>query len=242
VLDPPAGVDAELAGPVVTAADGEDDLARSMWLITLAALLVVAGLVAVARRSIEEALVAAIPLAFATGWTFLILFLLPIEVDFLTSALGAMVVAVCAGPTLLATRDRGPARVASDGRQAVAFGALAGAGLLALTVCDVPALRDLGAAGAVTLPLCGLGLAVSVPATLTWADRRGGLRVPRTRAELAAAGRGLAGSVRAAVRSVAGAGRRGAGGIGRGAGAVRRGVPRAGRKVRAIVTSRSRSA
>ena len=186
---------------MVAAADGEDDLARSMWLVTLAALLVVAGLVAVARRSIEAALVVAIPLAFAVGWTFLILFLLPIDVDFLTSALGAIVVAVCAGPALLATRNPGPGGVAADGRQAVAFGAVAFAGFLALTVCDIPALRDLGAAGAVTLPLCGLGFALALPATLTWADRRGGLRVPRTRAELAAAGRGLAGSVSAAVRT-----------------------------------------
>jgi len=163
-------------------------------------------------------------------------------VDFLTAALGAMVVAVCAGPVLLATRNPGPGRVAAAGREALSFGALAAAGFLALTVCDIPALRDLGAAGAITLPLCGLGLAVSVPATLTWAERRGGLQVPRTRAELAAAGRGLAGSVRATVRSAAGAGRRGAAGVRRGGRAVRRGVPRAGRKVRAIVTSRSRSA
>ena len=37
-LDPPAGVEADLAGPVVTAAAGEDDVATSMWLVTLLAL------------------------------------------------------------------------------------------------------------------------------------------------------------------------------------------------------------
>jgi hypothetical protein len=93
----------------------------------------------------------------------------------------------------------------------------------------------------VTLPLCGLGLAVSLPATLIWADRRGGLHVPRTRSELAAAGRGLAGSIRAAVHSGAGAARRGAGAVRRGAGAIRRGVPRAGRKVRAVVRGAAKS-
>jgi predicted RND superfamily exporter protein len=121
-------------------------------------------------------------------------------------------------------RDRG-------GPHALAFASVAVAGFLSLTVCDVPSLRDLGAAGAVALPLCGLGLAVSVPATLVWADRRGGLRVPRTPAELAAAGRSLAGSVRAAVGTATAVPRR----LAR---AIRRGVPRAGRKMRAAVTSR----
>src|SRR5215212_7213200 len=171
----------------------------AMWLITLAALIVVAGLLALASRSLEMALVVGIPLALAAGWTFLILLLLPIDVDFLTAALAAVVVAVCAGPAVLAARDHRADRVAAGAPQAVAFGAVVLAGFLALTVCDTPALRDFGAAGAVSLPLCGLGLALSLPATLAWADRRGGLRVPRTRAELAGAGRSLAGSARAAV-------------------------------------------
>jgi predicted RND superfamily exporter protein len=224
-LDPPAGVDARLAGPVVTAADGEGDLTTSMWLVTLTALLLVAALVAAAGRSIQAGLLVAIPLALATGWAFLVVFLLPVDVDFLTATLPAGVVAVCAGPAVLATRRGG------EGRDLLALGAVAVAGFLALTVCDIPALRDLGAAGAVTLPLCGLGLAVSLPATLVWADRRGGLRVPRTRAELAAAGRSLAGTTAAAVRTAAAGARRAAT-------ALRRGVPRAGRKVRAAVSRR----
>lgn len=244
-LDPPAGVDADLAGPVVAAAGGEEDLERSMWLVTLAALLAVAGVVALAARSIQSAVVLSIPLLLATGWTFLILFLLPVDVDFLTSALGAIVLGVCAGPAILAARhyrgSRGeepsappaPARDGPAGGAAslVAFGAVAMAGFLALTVCDIPALRDLGAAGAVALPLNGLGLAVALPATLVWAERRGGLHVPRSRTEIAAAGRSLARTVRAAARGGAGVARRAAG-------AVRRGVPRAGRRVRAAVTFR----
>jgi hypothetical protein len=243
-LDPPADVDADLAGPVVTAADGEDDLARGMWVVTAAALLLVIALLAAASRSLEGALVVAIPLLLVAGWTFLILYLLPVDIDFLTSALAAIAVAVCAGPIVLAARRHraahagGPpggaetprlrSRAAAHG---AAFGAAAVAGFLSLIVSDIPALRDLGVAGAVTLSLNGLGLALVLPATLVWADRRGGLRVPRTRAELAATGRSLAGSMRAAVRATA-TGVRGA------ARAVRRGVPRAGRKVRAVVTSR----
>jgi predicted RND superfamily exporter protein len=232
-LDPPAGVDADLAGPVVSASDGESALARSMWLIAIIALLVVTVPIAVASRSIEGGLVLAIPLGLAVGWTFLILYALPIDVDFLSSALGAIVVAVCAGPTALFVRQHRAARDgALPGRTHLAsIGALAVAGFLALIVCDVPALRDLGAAGAVALPLSALGLAVTVPATLVWVERRGGLRVPRSRTELAAAGRSLAGSPRAALRATAAGARRAAG-------ATRRGIPRAGRKVRAVVTFR----
>jgi hypothetical protein len=243
-LDPPAGVDADLAGPVVTAVAGEGDLATGMWLVTLLALLAVAALVAVLSRSVEAALVVAIPLTLAVGWAFLVLFLLPVDVDFLTAALGTIVVAVCAGPAVPAARGYRDARAGGRATEvaveqlrerragpAVAFGAVAVGGFLALTACDIPALRDLGAAGAVSLPLCGLGMAVSLPATLVWADRRGGLRVPRTRAELGAAGRSLAGSVGAAFRTTAGAARHAGA-------AIRRGVPKAGRKVRALVASR----
>ena len=66
-LDPPAGVDADLAGPVVTAAAGEDDVATSMWLVTLLALVAVALLLAVLNRSIEAALLVAIPLTPPSG-------------------------------------------------------------------------------------------------------------------------------------------------------------------------------
>ena len=184
-LDPPAGVEADLAGPVVTAAAGEDDVATSMWLVTLLALVAVALLAAVLSRSLEAALVVAIPLAAAAGWAFLVLFLLPVDVDFLTAALGAIVVAICAGHAVPAARGYRDARAAGleaevaveqlreRRARAVAFGAVVVGGFLALAVCDIPALRDLGVAGAVSLPLCGLGMAVSLPATLVWADRRG---------------------------------------------------------------------
>ena len=56
---------------MVTAAAGEDDLATSMWLVTLLALVAVALLAAVLSRSLEAALVVAIPLTAAAGWVFL---------------------------------------------------------------------------------------------------------------------------------------------------------------------------
>ena len=82
------------------------------------------------------------------------------DVDFLTAALGAIVVAICAGPAVLAARGYRDARAgglaaevaveqlrARRGGHAVAFGAVAVGGFLALTVCDIPALRDLGRGG-----------------------------------------------------------------------------------------------
>jgi len=206
-LDPPAGVDAQLAGPVVTAADGEDDVATAMWVITLAALVLAAAAAGVVARSYQAAVLAAIPLGLATGWAFLILFLLPVEADFLTTMVAALVVAVCAGPAVLAARrGRGPRP-----RDLLAAAAVVVGGFLALTVSGIPALRELGVAGALAMPLCGLGLAVSVPATLAWANRRGG--------------------VHPSLRGVAGEARRAGA-------AVRRGVPRAGRKARALASRR----
>ena len=206
-LDPPAGVDAQLAGPVVTAADGEHGVKTAMWVITLAALALAAAGAAIVARSYQAAVLAAIPLGLAAGWAFLILFLLPVEADFLTTTLAALVVAVSAGPAVLAAR-RG--RAPRPG-ELLAPGAVVMAGFVALTVSGIPALRDLGVAGALAVPLCGLGLAVSVPATLAWAGRRGG--------------------VRPSLRGVAAEARR--------AGmAVRRAVPRAGRKVRALASRR----
>jgi hypothetical protein len=176
-----------------------------------------------------------LPLALAVGWSYLILFLLPLDVDFLGVALGAVVVAVWAGPVAMLARAQRPAQPAgspaANATGLLSIGAVSLAGFLALTVCDVPALRDLGAAGAVAVPATGLGLTLIVPATLLWAERRGGVRVPRSRAELAAAGRSLAVSVGAAVRATVG-------GVRRTGAAVRRGLPRAGRKVRAAVTFR----
>jgi predicted RND superfamily exporter protein len=206
-LDPPAGVDAQLAGPVVTAADGEDDIATAMWVITLAALAIAAAAAAIVARSYQAAALAAIPLGLAAGWAFLILFLLPVAADFLTTTVAALVVAVCAGPAVLAARrGRGPLL-----RDLLAPGAVAVGGFLALTVSGIPSLRDLGVAGALAVPLSGLGLVVSIPATLAWAQRRGG--------------------VRPSLKGVVGQARRAGA-------AVRRGVPRAGRKVRALALRR----
>ena len=64
-------------------------------------------------------------------------------------------------------------------------GSTAIAGFAALLVSDFPMLRDFGAVTVVSLTVSLLGVMVVLPAALVWAEQRGPLRVPRTRAELA---------------------------------------------------------
>ena len=107
----------------------------------------------------------------------------------------------------------------------LASGVTAIAGFAALLVSDFPMLRDFGAVTVVNLSVSLLGVMVVLPAALVWAEQRGPLRVPRSRAELAAlarCGRGRAarrrGRDRRAVRGTPGL-------LRRTAGAVRRAVP-----------------
>ena len=181
---------------------------------------------------------------FAVGWTFLILFLLPIDVDFLTAALAAIVVAVCAGPACCLATARPPAR---DG---VARPAAAAGGRVRRRRCrGFPGPHRLRHPGAAR-PRCGRS---HDPAADAASASRSRCRRRSTGPSGAAACgcRGRARSWRprvarwpgprgprcgAAVQAAAGPRRPAR------SRAVRRGVPRAGRKVRAVVTSRSRSA
>ena len=75
-LDPPPGVRARLAGLPVLAAEANDRLA-SPWrrvVTLLAGLLAVALVLLVALRSVRRALIPLVPIALATGWSALVLF------------------------------------------------------------------------------------------------------------------------------------------------------------------------
>jgi hydrophobe/amphiphile efflux-3 (HAE3) family protein len=236
-LDPPPGVHAELAGPPVLATESHSDLESSRWILGLAALAVVfLVLIAVYRRA-ERAIVPLVPIALATGWSSLVLFLLQISLDPLSAALGAIVVAISAGfSVLLASRYRqeraaglapraalertyresGPAMLASS--------ATATAGFATLIVSDIKMLRDFGFVTVIDLGVVLLGVMLVLPAALMVAEE--GLRLPRTRAEAFAAVR----SAGARVRLTLGAAGRAIRGV---PGYVRRAVPAAGRRLRA---------
>jgi predicted RND superfamily exporter protein len=198
-LDPPAGVDAAVVGLPVLAAEANGALS-SPWrrALTLLAALVGVFLVLLAvRRSARQAAVPLIPIALATGWSGLILFVLgrlpgPLEVDLnpMSVTLGALVIAITTEfSVLLSSRYRqerdggaGPARAielayASTGAAVLASGATAIAGFAALIASDIRMLRDFGIVTVVDLGVSLIGVMIVLPAALMWAEEHGPFRV-----------------------------------------------------------------
>ena len=93
-LDPPPGVEAELAGLPVLAADATRSLESSRWLLALAGLVAVFLVLLVAYRRLEAAAVPLVPVALATGWSALLAVRAadPAQPD--VGALGALVIAI----------------------------------------------------------------------------------------------------------------------------------------------------
>ncbi len=243
-LDPPPGVDAQLAGLPVLAAEAHGSIESSRWWLTLAGLAAVFLVLLVAYRRLQAAAVPLIPIVLATGWSSLLLFVLQIPLNPLSVTLGALVIAISTEFAVIlsaryrAERARGLEPEAALGRTyartgaaVLASAATAIAGFAVLLVSDFPMLRDFGAVTVVNLTVSLLGVMLVLPAALMWAEQRGPLRFPRSRAEAAAlardAGRSLRAGAGATGRAVRGA-----------PGAVRRAVPKAGRRLRAVVPSR----
>ena len=198
-----------------------------------------------AYRRLEAAAVPLIPIALATGWSSLLLFVLQIPLNPMSATLGALVIAISTEfAVILSARYRAEraARAGAGGR-AVAHlrahgrgGARLGRrprspGFAALLVSDFPMLRDFGAVTVVNLAVSLLGRddraaggarvgrAARPAARAALARRGGGARArPRGRALRAGAARG---------RAVRGPRHAGA--------ALRR---TAGRRARAVVPSR----
>jgi hydrophobe/amphiphile efflux-3 (HAE3) family protein len=185
-LDPPPGVEAQLAGLPVIAAQANADLA-SPWR-RLATLLV--GLLAIALvlravlRRWERALVPLVPIALATGWSALVLFATRVPLNPMSATLGALVIAISTEfSVLLAERYRQERRAGagldaalartyrSTGRAVLASGltAIAGFGVLALS--DIRMLRDFGIVTVVDLTVALLGVLIVLPSVLVLAER-----------------------------------------------------------------------
>ncbi len=210
-LDPPAGVEASVVGLPVLAAEANGSLS-SPWrrALTLAVALLGVFLVLLLARSLaarragrggsgvlREAAVPLIPIALASGWSALVVFLLgllpgPFEVDLnpMSVTLGALVIAISTEfSVLLSARYRqereagaGPARAieltyASTGAAVLASGATAIAGFAALIASDIRMLRDFGIVTVVDLSVSLLGVMVVLPAALIWAEEHGPFRV-----------------------------------------------------------------
>ncbi len=198
-LDPPEGVEASVVGLPVLAAEANGALS-SPWRRALTLLAALAGVFLVllaVRRSAREAAVPLIPIALATGWSGLILFVLgllpgPLEVDLnpMSVTLGALVIAITTEfSVLLSSRYRqerdagaGPARAielayASTGAAVLASGATAIAGFAALIASDIRMLRDFGIVTVVDLSVSLIGVMIVLPAALMWAEQHGPFRV-----------------------------------------------------------------
>ncbi|HKP19964.1 MAG TPA: MMPL family transporter, partial [Thermoleophilaceae bacterium] len=194
-LKPPPGVEASVVGLPVLAAEANGALS-SPWRRALTLLAALAGVFLVlflARRSAREAAVPLIPIALATGWSGLVLFVLgllpgPFEVDLnpMSVTLSALVIAISTEfSVLLSSRYRqerdagaGPARAielayASTGAAVLASGATAIAGFAALVFSDIRMLRDFGIVTVVDLTVSLIGVLLTLPAALLWAEEHG---------------------------------------------------------------------
>jgi hypothetical protein len=186
-LDPPEGVSAAVVGLPVLAAQANDELAdplRRLFTL-LAGLLLVFLVLRIVRRSTREAAIPLIPIALATGWSALVLFLLRIPLNPMSAVLGALVIAISTEfSVLLSARYREEraggaapeeaiaATYASTGAAVLASGVTAIMGFAALVASDIRMLRDFGVVTVVDLTVSLLGVMVVLPAALVWAERR----------------------------------------------------------------------
>jgi uncharacterized protein len=198
-LKPPDGVEASVVGLPVLAAEANGALS-SPWRRALTLIAALAGVFLVllaARRSIRQAAVPLIPIALATGWSGLVLFVLgllpgPFEVDLnpMSVTLSALVIAISTEfSVLLSSRYRqerqggaGPGRAielayASTGAAVLASGVTAIAGFAALVFSDIRMLRDFGIVTVVDLTVSLLGVMIVLPAALLWAEEHGPFHV-----------------------------------------------------------------
>jgi hydrophobe/amphiphile efflux-3 (HAE3) family protein len=198
-LDPPAGVTARLAGLPVLAAEANanlsDPLRRLATLVLGLAAVFVVLLVLRRRRAGSwraawaRAWVPLVPIALATGWSALVLWLLGVPLNPLSAALGALVLAISTEFAVLLSARFEAERAGghdppealrrtyrSTGAAVLASGATAIAGFAVLALSDVRMLRDFGVVTVVDLTVSLLGVLAVLPAVLVLAERRAAVR------------------------------------------------------------------
>jgi predicted RND superfamily exporter protein len=196
-LDPPKGVTARLAGLPVLAAEANASLSdpvRRLGTLVVGLLAVLVVLLLVHRRlgwrrAWARAWVPVVPIALATGWSALVLWLLGIPLNPLSATLGALVLAISTEfAVLLSARFEaeragggGPAEALrrtyrSTGAAVLASGATAIAGFAVLALSDVAMLRDFGLVTVIDLTVSLLGVLAVLPAVLVLAERRAAVR------------------------------------------------------------------
>jgi hydrophobe/amphiphile efflux-3 (HAE3) family protein len=185
IRDPPAGVEVQLAGLSVIAAESADDLSSSRYWLTLAGIVLVGLTLLLIYRSWHRALVPLVPTVLATGWASLLLWVTGIPLNPMSAALGALTIAIATEFGVLLSgrfheeREAGAgveealARAYSrTGAAVLASGATAIAGFAVLVASDVQMLRNFGLVTVVDLGAALLGVLLILPATLLLAERR----------------------------------------------------------------------
>ena len=185
-LRPPAGVTAALAGLPVLAAQADADLSSAghRFLTLLAGLLAVGLVLLAVLRTPARAVVPIVPIALATGWSSLILFLTGIPLNPMSATLGALVIAISTEFSVLLSeryrQERGaghglPAALArtyrSTGAAVLASGVTAIAGFGVLVFSDITMLRDFGLVTLIDLTVSLAGVLLVLPAVLVVAER-----------------------------------------------------------------------
>ncbi len=185
-LHPPAGVSAALTGLPVLAAQANSALSSTGHrFLTLVAGLLAVGLVLLAVfRKLRRAVVPMIPIALATGWSSLILFLIGIPLNPMSATLGTLVIAISTEfSVLLSERFRQERAAGHDLREALgrtyrftgaavlASGITAITGFGVLVFSDITMLRDFGFVTLVDLSVSLGGVLLVLPAVLALSER-----------------------------------------------------------------------
>jgi predicted RND superfamily exporter protein len=127
-----------------------------------------------------------VPIALATGWSALVLWLLRVPLNPLSAMLGALVLAISTEFAVLLSARFEAERAAghsageairrsyhSTGAAVLASGATAIAGFAVLAFSDIKMLRDFGIVTVVDLTVSLLGVMLTLPAVLIWAEEHG---------------------------------------------------------------------
>ena len=184
VGEPPPGVEVQLTGLPVIAAQSASDLSSSRYWLTLAGLAAVAIALLLVYRSWRRALVPLSPTVLATGWASLLLWITGIPLNPMSAALGALTIAIATEfGVLLVGRfheERGRGAGAEEalhraysrtGAAVLASGVTAIAGFAVLVASDVRMLRDFGLVTVVDLAAALVGVLLVLPAILLWLER-----------------------------------------------------------------------
>ena len=204
-LHPPAGVHAQLVGLSVLAAASGTQVASPWRRIEtlLAGLAAVALVLLIAfRGDRRRALVPLAPIALATGWSALVLFLVRVPLNPMSVTLGALVIALSTEFSVLLSERHRQERLAGystvealrrsyarTGAAVAASGVTAIAGFGVLVLSDIRMLRDFGLVTLIDLSVSLVGVLIALPAAIVLAEGAAPARVRRGSGEAVAAAR-----------------------------------------------------